>query len=61
MKPPYPPPYGWTWTGSGFRKLTPKAFNKRLRRAHNRRLMKRAQLPKAPDIVDNEPTGGLDK
>jgi hypothetical protein len=35
-------PYGWIWTKGGFRKLTPRAFNRRLRRAHNHRLTTRS-------------------
>jgi len=48
-------PYGWIWTRSGFRKLTPKAWNRRLRRAHNRRLMTRS--PKTQESkTDNTTT-----
>jgi DNA-binding HxlR family transcriptional regulator len=45
-------PYGWIRTRTGYRKLTPKAFNKRLRRAHNRRLMKRTSVPTPPPEVN---------
>jgi hypothetical protein len=49
-------PYGWIRTPTGYRKLTPKAFNRRIRRAHNRRLMKKASEPKKACIVDNTTT-----
>jgi len=38
-------PYGWIWTRGGYRKLTPKGFNRRLRRAHNRRLSSKSTKP----------------
>jgi hypothetical protein len=54
-------PYGWIWTRGGYRRLTPKAFNRRLRRQHNRRLAKRSRPQGAAEVVDNDTTTPTDK
>ena len=54
-KPPYLPPYGFVWTGSGFRRLTPRQMIRRQIRQHNRRLAQSAK-PRKFDNTRTPPT-----